>query len=173
MRRIEVILTAITIALAGIGATLWIWRPPLPAAEVVAASRPADSPGRVSTAPAATASAEAVVRGNIFSATRAAPRVRYTPPGTGSEPDAALPGEPAMEGVVIDSPLPRVFGTVTGATGATALFQSDSAGASGRLYREGDRVGQYRIIRINSGSVVVSGPGGRHELKVQSREAER
>jgi len=73
--------------------------------------------------------------------------------------------------MIVETPLPQVFGTMTGPGGSTALIQSDSAGASGRLYREGDQVGQYRIIRITGGSVVVRGPSGRHELKIQSREA--
>lgn len=57
-----------------------------------------------------------------------------------------------------------------GPGGASALMQADSAGASGRLVREGDRLGPYRIVKISGSSVIVSGPAGRVELKIQPRE---
>lgn len=171
MRRIELVLTVLTAALAATGVGLWIWQPPLPAAaKAPDLVSPAPGPRSVSVVPSVVEN-RVIVDANIFSSTRAAPRVRYTPPGAGDERDVASMSEAANAAMIVETPLPQVFGTMTGPGGSTALIQSDSAGASGRLYREGDQVGQYRIIRITGGSVVVRGPSGRHELKIQSREA--
>lgn len=171
MRRPETVLAVLTACLVAAGVGLWIWRPSLPAVEV--SQTPVSPPPlpRTARAVAGTADAGVIVSENIFSSTRAAPRVRYTPPGAGDEPEMASTSEPADAGMIIEAPLPQVFGTMMGPGGATALIQTDSAGASGRLYREGDKVGQYRIMQITSGSVIVRGPLGRRELKIQSREA--
>ena len=172
-RRIETLLAVLTAGLVVAGAGLWIWRPSLPEVTVTpATAQPVQSPRKDRGAGRA-ADASVIVDENMFSSTRAAPRVRYTPPGAGDATDFASEPAPASTEIVVDAPLPQVFGTMTGPGGATALIQPDSAGASGRLYREGDQVGQYRIIRITSGSVTVRGPGGRHELRVQSKEAPR
>ncbi len=170
-RRVETVLSLLTAALVLGGAGLWIWRPPLPEVAVTASAAQLAQPPRNDGGVARAADASVIVSENMFSSTRAAPRVRYTPPGAGDAADIASEPAPNSTGMVVDAPLPQVFGTMTGPGGATALIQPDSAGASGRLYREGDQVGQYRIIRITSGSVTVRGPGGRHELKVQSKEA--
>lgn len=171
MYRLEMVLTVLTVALTVAAAGLLLWEPPLPTTQAGPQSaQPLPAPRPV---PASRAPGEAgvIVSQNMFSSTRAAPRVRYTPPGAGDEPDVAFPGEPADAGMIVETPLPQVFGTMTGPGGATALIQPDPASASGRLYREGEQVGEYRIIQITSGSVVVRGPGGRHELKIQTREA--
>lgn len=170
-RRVEIVLGVLTVVLVIAGAGLWIWRPPLPEVAVTPpAARPVQPP-RNDRGIARAADASVIISENMFSSTRAAPRARYTPPGAGDATDIASEPAPNSTEMVVDAPLPQVFGTMTGPGGATALIQPDSAGASGRLYREGDQVGQYRIIRITSGSVTVRGPGGRHELKVQSKEA--
>lgn len=174
MRRLELALAVMTVVLVAAGIGLWIWRPPLRLPDI--AQPPATQPSPVSSeslrtgkVAATIADAGVIVNENIFSSTRAAPRVRYTPPGAG-DTDAFPAAAPADEAMVIEAPLPQVFGTMTGPGGATALIQPDSAGASGRLYREGDKVGEFFIIRITSGSVMVRGPGGRHELKVQPKD---
>lgn len=171
----EMALTVLTVGLAGAGAGLWVWRAPMPEPAVASVAEvPAAAASSASTLTDRAAfgddDARIIVSENIFSSTRAAPRVRYTPPGAGDAAGVASMDDPVPTEMIIEAPLPQVFGTMTGPGGATALIQPDSAGASGRLYREGEKVGEYRIIQITSGSVVVRGPGGRHELKVQSRD---
>ena len=117
--------------------------------------------------------AGAIVTSNMFSASRAAPAARYTPPG--ADGVSAEPSDLAMKDAIsapAASP-PRVFGTMTGPNGATALIQPDSAGSSSRLYREGESVGAFRIEKILAASVIVRGPSGRLELKVEQREDRR
>lgn len=148
----------------------WIIEPPLPAANA-AGHRTAASVSAQTQSPAAAApdrsDASAIVSGNIFSATRAAPVARYTPAGSGNE---AMAEPPALTEFVPPVVPPRVYGTMSGPAGATALIQSDSAGSSGRLYREGERVGQFRIERILGSSVILRGPSGRVEITVERRE---
>ncbi len=107
--------------------------------------------------------ANAIVAGNIFSPSRAAPSTRYTP-GDGLRADAS---EAPMETIAPSVAPPRVYGTMHGPSGAMALMQADSAGASGRLFREGERVGAFRIEKILGSSVIVRGPSGRIEIKVE------
>lgn len=168
--RIKAALDIATVVLVLAGASLWIVEPRLPLASA-GSGRHATSSETMATAAQPTAppgaDAGAIASGNIFSATRAAPTTRYTPPGPGSAPT----GEeaPVAEFVPPATP-PRLYGTMSGPGGATALIQDDSAGAGGRLYREGDRVGQFRIEKILGNSVILRGPSGRMEIKVDSRE---
>ncbi len=165
---IRLALDAATLVLVVIGIFFWFREPHVPTVRIppvalngAAAQSPRPSP--------AAADAGAIVTSNMFASSRAAPAVRYTPPGAGgSSADAATP---AMQDEIAEprAAPPRVYGTMTGPNGATALIQSDSSGASGRLYREGDRVGAFRIEKILASSVVVRGPGGRLELKVEDR----
>ncbi|MEO5580772.1 MAG: hypothetical protein ABIR58_08935 [Gemmatimonadaceae bacterium] len=168
--RLETVLAVLTAVLVATGAGLWIWKPPPPTVEMASAAVSAASSSLAPQVVAVTADAGVIVSENIFSSTRAAPRVRYTPPGAGDEPESASASESPDAAMIVETPLPQVFGIMMGPGGATALIQSDSAGASGRLYREGDQVGPYRIVRITGGSVIVRGPLGRHELRIQPRE---
>lgn len=160
-------LDAAMVVLVIAGVAIWISDAPIPTAT---ASVPSDKPvsptvERVSTGDNASAAAT-IVAGNIFSATRAAPAVRYNPPADGVAEDigdvAYVPPAPVN--------LPRVYGTMSGPGGAMALIQHDSAGASSRLFREGDRVGPFRIEKILTNSVVLRGPSGRAEIPVEQRE---
>ena len=161
------LLNALTIALVVIGVFFWLKEPSVPSVDIPAAA--ARSPGQISSPPKS-ADAGAIVSSNMFSATRAAPSVRYTPPGAGGTPADVS----ATQGEVVALPAhPRGFGTMTGPNGATALIQPDSAGSSSRLYREGERVGSFRIEKILTSSVIVRGPAGRIELKVEQGEDRR
>jgi hypothetical protein len=168
--RIEMTLRVLTVVFAVTGAAFWILPPSVPDVLLTAKSQTASlAINRAVAQSSDSASASAIVASNIFSPSRAAPGKRYTPPGTGGEGEetnAHVSDVPVMP----PSPPPRVFGTMMGPGGATALMQTDSAGASGRLYREGERVGGYRILKISSSSVIVRGPEGRIELKIQPRE---
>lgn len=162
-----------SIVLAATGLLLWLREPNVPRVTLPAvASRHAVSSVAQSQS-GLNVDAATIVTSNIFAATRTPPAARYTPPGAGGSPDVGSGS--AMQDQLPAAPVspPRVYGTMTGPDGATALIQIDSAGASGRLYREGDRVGVFRIERILAGSVVVRGPLGRLELKVEQREDRR
>lgn len=168
--RIEMTLRVFTVVFAVSGAAFWILPPSVPDVPLTTQNQTASLAGNRAVAQSSdSASASAIVASNIFSPSRAAPGKRYTPPGAGGEGEetnAHVSDVPVMP----PSPPPRVFGTMMGPGGATALMQTDSAGASGRLYREGERVGAYRILKISSSSVIVRGPEGRIELKIQPRE---
>ena len=161
------LLNVLTGALVVVGTFFWLKEPSVPSVAIpAAAARSASRPG----SPAKSVDAGVIVSSNMFSATRAAPSVRYTPQGAGVSADV-----PSMQDEVVapPAPPPRVFGTMTGPNGATALIQPDSAGSSSRLYREGERVGAFRIEKILASSVIVLGPSGRLELKVQQGEDRR
>jgi hypothetical protein len=167
------ILNGSTIALVVIGFSFWLKEPEIPRVSIPPAI---EAPSGVANSAAATNSstdAAAIVANNMFSASRAAPAARYTPQGAGGMAADASDGSMQAEPAAPAAPPPRVYGTMTGPNGATALIEGDSAGSSSRLYREGDRVGAYRIVKILPGSVVVTGPSGRIALKVEQREAPR
>lgn len=168
--RLRTVLDIATALLAAAAVALWFVQPPLPAANaelsrVASSAAPRVAPPAVARSNAG--DANAIIGGNIFSATRAAPVTRYTPVGSGSE--TMVDPLPVPEFVLPVAP-PRVYGTMSGPGGATALIQPDSAGSSGRLYREGERVGQFRIEKILGSSVVLRGPSGRVEITVERRE---
>ena len=169
--RMEITLRILTIVFAIAGAAFWILPPALPDARVVeraAAATVADNHAKATLAESA--STATIVESNIFSASRAAPGKRYTPPGSGGVAEEASAAASSDAPVMLATSPPRVFGTMVGPGGATALMQADSAGASGRLYREGERIGAYRIVKISASSVIVRGPEGRVELKIQPQE---
>ncbi len=162
-----------TVVLVAAGIFLWFREPRLPVVAIPTAASRVATPG-VESETAVTLDAGPIVASNMFSATRAAPGVRYTLRSAGVQSaDASVPGaDEAMTAPAL-SPPPRVYGTMTGPNGATALIQPDTAGASSRLYREGERVGAFRIEKILANSVVVRSAAGRLELKVEQREDRR
>ena len=103
----------------------------------------------------------AIVAGNIFSAARAAPRERYTPP------DLELPSEEARPR---RGPAPtrlRLFGTVVGPTGTAALIDADPAIRGAEIYQVGDAVDGRRIVAVSESTVVLEGAAGRLVLRLQ------
>lgn len=160
-------LNVLTVAFVGMAVVFWLKAPTVPGVVIPPAAAMHASAGRGGS-PTVSSDAGALVSSNMFSATRAAPSVRYTPPGAGgvSSNVSSIPDEV----VALPAPPPRVFGTMTGSNGATALIQPDSAGSSSRLYHEGERVGVFRIEKILPSSVIVRGPSGRIELKVEQGE---
>ena len=138
------------------------WPRGLPEDEIapeVAAAAAAPGAGPPRPDPAAV---EAIHAGNIFSRTRAAPSTRYNP----VEADADRYAPAVTESVVTEAPadeesmVPRLFGIVAGPGGASALLRLDPAVPEAQLYREGERGGLYRVVKINEQSVVLSGSGG-------------
>ena len=116
---------------------------------------------------------EAIVAGNLFAPSRRPPSVRYRPPA--SVNDTGVAGESVVadidrvamaETVSPGEPVPALYGTMIGAGGATALMRLDSRVATPQLYREGDRAGGYRVVRISEQAVVLAGPSGSITLRL-------
>lgn len=121
--------------------------------------------------PAVPADVQAIVDGNIFSPTRTAPAERYDPYGGAAEDAEPMFGEVFEdEAVTDDGGVPKLYGTVVGPDGGVALLRLDPALADARPYRVGDRAAGYRVLRIDTSSVVLSGPGGRIVLRLNRSE---
>ncbi|MBA3466678.1 MAG: hypothetical protein H0T21_04660 [Gemmatimonadaceae bacterium] len=163
--RIFHFLAAIAIAT---GVVFWFWNPEPPAKPDGSLQQGFTSPRETKPAvPETPMATTAIIGANIFSATRTPPSRRYDPANpegsgisTGGAPDMMMES-PAQEN------LPQLFGTVLGPAGAMALMQGDSSDGPGSLFREGDRLGQFRIVKVKSNSVIVSGPSGRIEIPVE------
>jgi hypothetical protein len=112
---------------------------------------------------------DAIVQANIFSLSRAAPQTRYNPYEINGDANASM-----FPDFVFDAPalvpegdlVPSLYGTVLGPDGAAALMRLDPAMPGARLYRAGDRAGDYRVVEIDARSVVLSGPEGRVQLRL-------
>ena len=165
----RVALDVATAVMLALGIYFWFREPVVQGVTLPGVSAAAVAGGRPAVNVGVTPDAGPIATSNMFSASRAAPASRYTPPGAGGA-SADASGAPMQEPAAVPVSPPTVYGTMTGPNGASALIQSDSAGASSRLYREGDRVGPFRIEKILASSVVVRGPTGRLELKVEQRE---
>ncbi|MBA3646499.1 MAG: hypothetical protein H0W63_10005 [Gemmatimonadaceae bacterium] len=165
-------LIAIAAILFLVAALLWLVKPAVPSGSTAPASLTQPVPDSLELAAGDAADIEAIVNANIFSPARAAPRSRYDAAGDGfAEYSAPIPGNgaPAPSGDIF-SPAPLLFGTMIGQGRPAALIQTDSVGASARLYHEGDRIGAYRLVRVLATSVIVSGPRGRLELRIRSKD---
>lgn len=114
-----------------------------------------------------------VVNGNVFSATRRAPRVRFVVPGqsTGDYspmsgvaiPDSAMMGGPAVDA------LPRLTAIVAMNGERRALLQLTASDGAPRLYRINDVHAGYRIVRIESDHVVLASRAGTRTLRLAQR----
>lgn len=125
---------------------------------------------RGSTAPRAVEPPARVVPGaswldaNPFSVLRRAPARRWLASDTASAaPDAA--DAAALPAV------PRLFGTMVGPVGSSALLRLDAAQSTARLYMVGERGGAYTVRRILDDVVILDGPSGRIELRLRRGEA--
>jgi hypothetical protein len=96
----------------------------------------------------------AIVGANIFSPSRAAPAVRFTPnrPNGAPAPEKA---KPKPTGPVI-----RLFGITRGLNGAVALIDADPKIPGAEIYRVGDRVAGGPITAISDSTVVIARPSG-------------
>lgn len=157
--KLELAIRALTGIAIGVAVGALIWRPSVPALELAPTGVDSQSvTGPLSASdPGAT---QTIVAANIFSASRTAPAARYNP----VEPDASRVPDPAP--VTEDEGVPRLYGTVVGPGGASALMRLDAGTAGAQLYREGDRGGIYRVEQIDERSVVLSGPEGRIVLRI-------
>ena len=133
---------------------------PLPRAEAAALPRPASAqpPAAAAGAPAAL-SYEAVAAANIFSQTRNAPRLRFSPPGRGGGRAAApAPRAPAL----------TLYGITVGPEGAVALIDADPKIPGAEIYRVGDLVAGAPLVAITDSTVTLAEPSGPLILRLQS-----
>jgi len=107
-------------------------------------------PGRPTTA--AADSGQGIVAGNIFSAARTAPRVRFAPPGAGTPAHAPAPTRPpfTLYGITV---------TAEGG-GAIALIDADPRIPGAEIYRVNDLVGGARLSVITDSTVTLVQPSG-------------
>ena len=169
--RLETILRALSVSFAALAVVALVWPVSVPRDQIppTGLDAPSSQPARASD-PAVT---ESIVTANIFSAERKPPRSRYNP----FEPDPIAP-EPSLGGAMAVDPavtsdegaVPRLFGIMSSPAGANALMRLDPAVPEAVLYREGDRAGQYRVVKINPQSVVLSGPRGQTVLQLKRPE---
>jgi hypothetical protein len=108
--------------------------------------------------------ADRIIANNVFAATRRAPGRRFSP-------RAAAANEPAADaGLVFDptyaTEAPSLLGTVLDALGDRALILAPAVDSSARFYRVGERVGPYRVRRIEARRVMLDGPTGRIVLEL-------
>jgi len=168
------ILRVATATVIVLGAAALAWRPSLDAAlpDEATGALVGDSVLPFSALPAARAGdAQRVIANNVFAASRRAPGRRYSPtqdvPTTSSGGgDASMTFEPPVA-----ADLPSLLGTVLDALGDRALMMLPSIDSSARFYRVGERVGAYRVRRIEPGRVVLDGPNGRVVLELKPNEA--
>ena len=170
LRRAELALRALAaiFAIVGIGAVLW--RPSVTAGDVAPAVFDSTTRTGLRLASVDAKAGQTIVDGNIFSAARAAPAVRYSPFESDSGSVAATIPDSSMVGtgeVPPDDGVPQLLGTVVGPRGGSALMRLDPATPGAQLYHEGDRGGSYRVVKINEQSVVLSGPRGQLVLRLR------
>jgi hypothetical protein len=166
--RLDLLLRGLTVLSAAVAMAALLWRPAVPSVEVPLAgleTAPAPHAPLATTGPAA---AQAIIEANIFSASRVAPRTRYNPLASDSEDvappvyDSAIADTTAMGGEAV----PQLYGVVLGPGGATALMRLDASVPDAQLYREGERAGGYRVLKISEGAVTLAGPRGRIVLRL-------
>lgn len=169
--RLETILRGLSVFFAALAVTVFLWPVSVPRDQIAPAGldAPSSQPARASD-PAIT---QSIVTSNIFSAARKPPRSRYNP----FEPDPIAPELSLGTGSMVDTgvvsnedAVPSLFGIMSSPAGANALMRLDPGVPEAVLYREGDRAGQYRVVKINSQSVVLSGPRGQTVLQLKRPE---
>lgn len=115
-----------------------------------------------------------IVDGNVFSATRRAPTVRFVPPGT--EGTTVQPSAPAMtDGATPNADAsastdgPRLFGIIAQDGRRRALLQLPGTDSVPRLLDIGDRRGGYRVVSIADDRVVLATSTGSRTVRLVSR----
>lgn len=137
---------AAALALAGVALRVAPTRGAPPAADPA----PSLTPQPLPPAPAAAATGQGIVAANVFSAGRAAPRVRFAPPGTAVADRAAPPVRPAF----------TLYGITVTSQGALALIDADPRIPGAELYRVGDLAGGARLSAITDSTVTLVQPSG-------------
>ena len=159
-----------SIGALGVAALALLWRPglisSLPesqiASDTMMFAAPQPSAGE----------AKRIVANNVFAASRRAPGRRYAPATDASAAPDAAGGDP---GIAFDPALstdsPSLMGTVIDALGARALLVAPAVDSLPKFYSVGERIGTYRVRRIEAGRVTLDGPNGRIVLHLKPNEA--
>jgi hypothetical protein len=111
---------------------------------------------------------EQIVAGNLFSASRRAPRERFVAPG---QLGSSLPEASAMPEAGADTAGetgPQLYGIMTIDGAARALLQV-AADSTPRLVAEGDRIGGWRVRRIAADRVELSSSSGTRVVRLSRR----
>jgi len=111
-----------------------------------------------------------IVNGNVFSATRTAPRTRFMPPAERAvaiESPAGYNAAP-LEIASSDS-MPMLSGIVAINGERQALLQLTAADESPKLYRVGESHAGYRIVQIGADHVVLASRAGTRTLRLSHR----
>lgn len=119
----------------------------------------ADAPGEPADG---AASREVALAGNVFSAARAAPSVRFDPLAPEPQPraEAAPPPPPPAP------PRYRVAGTILDGAGGIALIDAEQGTPGPEVYRVGAAVGGYRLERVAYDHVILVGAAGEVRMEV-------
>jgi hypothetical protein len=158
MERISRLLYGIAAILLLVGVALRVVPAPVGAHQEVPTGETESTTVRGETSRDAAGTDAGIVKGNIFSASRSAPRERYTPPDLVASRDTA-PARPRPE-----VPGLRLFGTVSG---TAALIDANPAVPGAEIYQIGDMVAGKRILAVTESTVVLEGPAGRAVLRLQ------
>lgn len=159
------LLRAGTLVAAAAALAALLWRPSLDAsyADEAAGSLLGDISAQAAALPAERATdASRIVANNLFASSRRAPGRRFAPSQGLSSPDGAAAG--VFDVAAADAP--TLLGTVLDALGARALLQQTAADSGARFYSVGERIGGYRVRRVEAGRVTLDGPGGRVVLEL-------
>ncbi len=185
-RRLMQVLDVATIGVLLAAAAVWFWPVSLPSgasgpgggeraapAPVPDAIAP-DTPESVLRIASADSLVAAVVDGNVFSATRRAPRSRFVVPGrepVGNSPVMLGTMEPAAGDSAAAEPdeYPRLSGIVGASGERRALLQLRAADGAPRLYRVGEVHAGYRVVRIDTTLVVLSSRTGMRTVRLLPR----
>lgn len=109
---------------------------------------------------------DALVRTNLFSATRRAPTQRFVVPGQELATPAIVPeaAAPSSESYGV-----QLFGVLEVVGSRRALLQAGSADSVPRVVQTGDRIGGYRVRRILADRVELSSASGTRIVRLQRR----
>lgn len=111
--------------------------------------------------------ARAIVRTNVFSASRQEPRARFVAPGSESAPAAPVfePGGNGFAPSDLDAG-PKLFGIVAVGDSKRALLQVRSSAEPPRLLGVGESFGGVRVVRIAGDRVVITSSSGTRTLRL-------
>ena len=103
-----------------------------------------------------------IVNGNIFSISRSAPRVRYTPPDLSPssrpvQPRAGRSGPPGL----------RLLGVVSG---TAVLVDANPEIPGAEIYQIGDVIRGKRLVAVLDSTAVLEGPTGRAVLRLEQHK---
>jgi len=163
------VLQGITVAALATAVVLLAWRAPVQVSPEVP-SLPAVSAQAPIVPVSASALADSVVDGNIFSLSREAPEGRtFAVSPSDAEPIEVTQGEYGADAGIVDTTMtpdtasesvPALHGVVNGPLGRAALLRLDPHSAGSRLFRLGEGAAGYRVRSIGADRVELAGPAG-------------